>query len=147
MLDATRKSDIGFTLVFSARTKTPIRVVSVTLFSVWLTTAPAIFVTPAIAQNGDDYLKALNSEADNTSALSSQPNAQPTETPTPIEKNPLKDAFEKLLELELPATYKFYAKLNTKDQNKVVQTYAQAKKMSAASKLIFDLYFHSRANN
>ena len=95
---------------------------------------------PAIAAD-DDYLKALESEADDTGSL----NTKPTNNPTPAKsggvKNNDRENFEKLLEFELPSTYKFYTKLNAENQAKVIKRYNREKKMSAASKMIFDLYF------
>jgi len=103
----------------------------------------ALFVAlPAIAVD-DDYLKALESEADDTGTVNQNPTRNSQSGTTKSGKNNAKEDFEKLLEFELPSTYKFYTKLNPTDQNKVVRHYNQEKKMSSASKLIFDLYFES----
>ncbi|KPJ94530.1 MAG: hypothetical protein AMJ53_05065 [Gammaproteobacteria bacterium SG8_11] len=91
----------------------------------------------------EDYLKALESEADNTSSLNQKQSNNPTAAKSGGVKNSVKEDFEKLLEFELPSTYKFYTKLKTDDQIKVVKLYSREKKMSAASKLIFDLYFEN----
>jgi hypothetical protein len=95
---------------------------------------------PAIAAD-DDYLKALESEADDTGSLTTQQNNNPNPGKSNGVTNSAKEKFEKLLEFELPSTYKFYSKLNAEDQSKVIKRYNKEKKMSAASKLIFDLYF------
>ena len=97
---------------------------------------------PAIAAE-DDYLRALESEADNTSSLTKKQSNNPTAAKSSAAKSNGKENFEKLLEFELPSTYKFYTKLNPDDQIKVIKRYDQEKKMSAASKLIFDLYFQT----
>jgi hypothetical protein len=103
----------------------------------------ALFVTiPAFAAD-DDYLKALESEADDTGSLTQNPPNNPQNAASQGVKKSAKENFEKLLEFELPSTYKFYTKLTQADQYKVVKHYNKEKKMSAASKLIFDLYFES----
>ena len=91
----------------------------------------------------DDYLNALESEADDTGSMTQNPTNNPQNANSSAVKSSLKENFEKLLEFELPSTYKFYKKLAPDDQNKVVKLYDKEKKMSAASKLIFDLYFES----
>ena len=93
-----------------------------------------------------DYLDELNAEATDTGNLikqGKQNKNSPSEVNSSDVKSDIKEEFEKLLEFELPSTYKFYIKLPPQDQNKVIQTYSQNKKMSSASKMIFDLYFES----
>ncbi len=99
-------------------------------------------VLPAMAAD-DDYLKALESEADDTGSLTTKQTNNSQAASSNSGNNKAKENFEKLLEFELPSTYKFYKKLNPNDQSKVVRLYGKEKKMSSASKLIFDLYFES----
>lgn len=100
----------------------------------------ALFTSsPVIAVAVDeDYLKALESEADDTGSVAKKKPGNPQSAPSSVEG---KQEFEKLLEFELPSTYKFYTKLNADDQARVIHRYNQDQKMSAASKLIFDIYF------
>lgn len=104
----------------------------------WLITAGA-----PVSAAQDDYLKALESEARSTGSLTKKQNRAANTAKPSGASSKLKTDFEQLLEFELPSTFKFYSKLNSTDQIKVVQLYTQEKKMSAASKLIFDLYFDS----
>ena len=135
---------MGNLLVSNRISRTHKRILRALLLWTVLAVAPATVVfavAPAIAVD-DDYLKALESEADDTGSLTTNP----VNNPNPGNSNSnskAKENFEKLLEFELPSTYKFYTKLNANDQNKVVNHYSKEKKMSAASKLIFDLYFES----
>jgi hypothetical protein len=108
-------------------------------FTVWVSLA----AVPTMAVD-DDYLKALESEADNTGSLTTKQTSNPGPGKSANSggvKNSAKKNFEQRLEFELPSTYKFYTKLNAEDQAKVIKRYNKEKKMSAASKIIFDLYF------
>lgn len=98
-----------------------------------------LIVAPAV-HAADDYLDALEAEAGDTGRLNKNPKKN---VKSGGAKNDIKAKFEKLLEFELPSTYKFYIKLSPQDQDKVVKIYMQEKKMSTASKAIFDMYFES----
>jgi hypothetical protein len=140
MLDGVKSPCSGNLLIFTPIFKSHKRLL-------YALVVCALFTVPAIAAD-DDYLKALESEADDTGSLTQKPtNTQNATSPSSQDvkgvKNSAKENFEKLLEFELPSTYKFYTKLTPVDQNKVVRHYNQEKKMSTASKLIFDLYFES----
>lgn len=99
----------------------------------------ALFGAPTI-HAADAYLDALEAEASNTGKLDKNPKKN---VKSSSKKNDIKIKFEKLLEFELPSTYKFYTKLSPQNQDKVVKIYMQEKKMSTASKAIFDMYFES----
>jgi hypothetical protein len=138
MLDGVKSPCSGNLLIFTPTFKSHKR-----LFCS-LVVCALFAAVPAIAAD-DDYLKALESEADDTGSLTQNPANNPQNAAPPSQgvKNSVKENFEKLLEFELPSTYKFYTKLTPADQNKVVRHYNKEKKLSAASKLIFDLYFES----
>ena len=50
-------------------------------------------------------------------------------------------SFEQLLKFERPSTYRFYKRLDLNEKKLVLKDYNESKKISTASKLIFDLYF------
>ena len=139
MHDGVNQSCLGAIQIFARIRKTFSRIFPILI--IW-----ALFAGCPAAAVDDDYLKALESEADDTGSMAKKPlNSSPT-TANPAGANSgvnnnEKESFEKLLEFELPSTYKFYTKLNAQDQAKVITHYNQEKKMSAASKIIFDLYF------
>lgn len=137
MLYGNKKPYIGNTLVLIFSPTSKKRVFYALMVLVWFAAQSAIAAE-------DDYLKALESEADNTGSLitKKQTTVSPAVNSSRV-TSAAKENFEKLLEFELPSTYKFYTKLNPKDQIKVVTRYDQEKKLSAASKLIFDLYFEN----
>ena len=142
MVNGVKKPCMGNLLVSNHISRNHKRILRALLLWTVLAVAPATVVfavAPAIAVD-DDYLKALESEADDTGSLTIKPGNNPNAASS---NSKAKENFEKLLEFELPSTYKFYTKLNPNDQNKVVRHYSKEKKMSAASKLIFDLYFES----
>ena len=99
----------------------------------------------------DDYLLELQSEAENTSNLDrnkksknrnktqSKNSKKPKQNTTTAEPN--LDQFEQLLKFERPSTYRFYTRLELSEKKRVVKEYKSSKKISTASKLIFDLYF------
>jgi hypothetical protein len=95
----------------------------------------------------DDYLEALEAEAERTGNLDdsggvgTNTTTKTTTTKTKQVNQSTQKKFEQLLQFELPATYKFYNKLSEKNKALVVKTYTKDKKLSAASKKIFDLYF------
>jgi hypothetical protein len=136
MLDGVVKPCIGNVLIPSIISRKQKRIFCALIVSVLFAGSPAIAAE-------DDYLKALESEADDTGTLITKPSNNPQTGTAGAENNKVKENFEKHLEFELPSTYKFYTKLNPNDQNKVVRHYIEENKMSAASKLIFDLYFES----
>ena len=141
MLDGINQSDIEITSILTVQNKFLDRFVCLVLASILVTAGSLAFA----AQDENDYLKALESEAADTGTLPEPLNTQSAKTRSG--NNPAKANFEKLLKFELPATYKFYTKLASGDQDKVLEIYNQEKKMSAASKLIFDLYFDSTKKN
>lgn len=134
MVNGVKTPCIGSLLISSLISKNHKRILCA--FMVWALLA----VAPAMAVD-DDYLKALESEADDTGSVTTNSANNPQGSNSNSKNNKAKENFEKLLEFELPSTYKFYTKLNPNDQGKVVRLYGKEKKMSAASKLIFDLYF------
>jgi hypothetical protein len=133
MLENTKKSDIGITSIFSALIKKQKTIIN--LFIVY----SFVIMASQIAAAQDDKAHFNRPGTASAGSLPSKPDSQPVST-RPV-KNPAKIAFEKLLKFEIPATYNFYEKLSSRDQDKVVKTYNQEKKMSVARKLIFDLYF------
>jgi hypothetical protein len=140
MQDSVNKPCIRHVLIPTPISKA-LKRISLTLalwaFTVWVSLA----AVPTMAVD-DDYLKALESEADDTGTLTTKQNTNPGKSANPGGvKNSTKKNFEQLLEFELPSTYKFYTKLNAEDQAKVIKRYNKEKKLSAASKIIFDLYF------
>ncbi|WP_455205309.1 hypothetical protein [Kaarinaea lacus] len=106
------------------------------------------FVGTATAAD-DAYLDILEQEAESSARLSNNPSTsqkrRSTSKPKPAAANSInKDEqikFEQLLQFELPSTYRFYTKLSLEEQGKVVNVFVKDKKLSSASKLIFDLYF------
>lgn len=95
---------------------------------------------PAIAVD-DDYLKALETEANNTASMANKPSPKPRVLKASGLSNSARKNFENLLQFELPSTYTFYSKLTSEQQVSVIKHYIQEQKISSASKLIFDLYF------
>ena len=138
MFDRVKKPRIGNVLIPNLTSRSYKRIFCALI--VWVLSIGL----PATAAD-DDYLKALESEADDTGSLTTDSTGDPQSGATSNNgaNNKDKENFEQHLEFELPSTYKFYKKLNPNDQNKVVKHYSKDKKMSAASKLIFDLYFES----
>jgi hypothetical protein len=94
--------------------------------------------TSAVFAVDDDYLSELEEEASNLKS--------PGQNTAP-ENNKLKsqqDRFEHLLKFERPSTYHFYTKLSVGEKKKVITTFSKEKKLSVASKQIFDLYFEHK---
>lgn len=139
MQDSVNKSCYPHVLISTPISKA-LKRISLT-FALWgFTVWASLAAVPTMAVD-DDYLKALESEADNTGAMSTKQNAKPGNKANSGVKTSAKKNFEQLLEFELPSTFKFYTKLNAEDQAKVLKRYNKDKKLSAASKIIFDLYF------
>ena len=106
--------------------------------SVFLSSA-LIFIlatpTQTLAQD-DDYLKALEEEASASAKVKTKPQTKASK------KNlAFQERFEKILENERPATYRFYVKLSADAKSSVLKVYTKSKKISTASKKVFDLYF------
>ena len=84
--------------------------------------------------SADSYLDELEKEAVRSSKIIKKPKISKTK----LEKL---EQFTEMLKFERPATYKFFTKLSLEKKNQVLKTYSEDKKLSAASKKIFDLYF------
>ena len=118
----------------------------------------------------DAYLQELEAEAKKTSNFKAHSPKSKASSKTSIKKNakaaeikqqvkkpspvPIKSTqtnntskqdelkrFEQLLKFERPSTYHFYTRLDLKEKKLVLKDYNENKKISTASKLIFDLYF------
>jgi len=116
------------------------------------------FPTQIVAED-DAYLRELEAEANTLENLSDkQPQtSSKSTTKTKKSRNQSKkstakkgnlaktqaklDKFEQLLQFERPSTYRFYKRLDLSEKERVVHNYNNHKKISEASKLIFDLYF------
>lgn len=93
-------------------------------------------VVPGIGYSADDdYLKQLESEAQNSAKFNTNNANKPEKGRSHIKE------FEHLLKFERPSTYEFYQKLGQPSKQKVVETYYKEQSLSIASKKIFDLYF------
>ncbi len=96
---------------------------------------------PAQAFAKNDYLDALNSEADESSSFNNDENPQ-DKTPDIEISSADKVEFETRLKNELRNTFTIYRKLNEEQKTKVVEAYlANGKKLPVASRQIFNLYF------
>lgn len=110
-----------------------------------------IFNSGATAETSDDYLKALEAEAEAISLLPGD--AVASEDSSPVSNSSdekylkQKDAFEKELQQTLPNTYTIYRKLSSEKKAIVVETfYFNEMKMPVASRQIFNFYFNDRKN-
>jgi hypothetical protein len=95
--------------------------------------------TQTLAEN--DYLKELNSEADELSTFNN--GTSPKDENPSIEISPTdRVAFETRLKKELRNTFTIYLKLNEEQKKQVVESYvASGRKLPVASRQIFNLYF------
>lgn len=98
----------------------------------------SLFVCSPVIAADDDYLSALEQEANNLSQT------QKTAKPADKETKSQQARFEHLLKFERPSTYHFYTQLSVGEKKKVITTFKENKKLSVASKQIFDLYFEHK---
>ncbi|MDH5326723.1 MAG: hypothetical protein OEZ68_10095 [Gammaproteobacteria bacterium] len=106
--------------------------VKATSKTVWILAFTLLLSLPFSSQ-ADNYLDELEKEAQRSATKSN------AKLP-PVKAEKLQE-FTQLLKFERPATYKFFRKLSLENKSQVLATYGEDKKLSAASKKIFDLYF------
>ena len=114
--------------------------ISVFTISLLLIATPSI---PAFAVD-DAYLKALEVEAEKSAQVGDSTGnvngANKANSGIKINQKEMMQ-FETELKSTRPATYRFYQKLDEQDQTAVFVIYREDKKMTRASKTVFDLYF------
>lgn len=117
------------------------RVTAIATYSIkqWFFTAILILFLPlSSVASADSYLNELEQEAENSARVSN------SKVKISKEKQERLEKFSELLKFERPATFKFFKKLSLEKKSKVLTVYGPDKKLSAASKKIFDLYFDQK---
>lgn len=93
--------------------------------------------------NEDDYLKALEAEAESSSNVQNPDQAQAEEAPA--QDNGHRKEFEQRLAQQLPATFKTYRMLTDEQKRTVIDTYFEnGRNMPVATRVLFNLYFKVR---
>ncbi|MDH5327503.1 MAG: hypothetical protein OEZ68_05830 [Gammaproteobacteria bacterium] len=101
-----------------------------------LNSATTIFFLGLMVANplyADDYLDAVESEANSKVKSKTSPNHDPSKTEH-------REHMEMELKAKLPSTYKFYTKLSESNKAKVAKLHEINDDISAISKTVFDLY-------
>lgn len=103
---------------------------------VWLT---AIGVQGNVPAADDNYLKALEAEAENSAQVKEKQAAAAAQ----VQAKPksLQEEFEEQLKADRPNTFNFYEKLSPEDKATVLMTYKESHKLPAAARKVLDLYF------
>lgn len=100
--------------------------------------ASAVLLPMGSMASADSYLEELEQEAKKSAKVSSKKTKLSKTNQDKMER------FSQLLQFERPATFKFFKKLSLEKKTKVLDTYGTEKRLSAASKKIFDLYFEQK---
>ena len=99
-----------------------------------------ILATSALAAD-DDYLKALEVEAEKSAEVSNKKNkSNKNNSEVSIDQKKFKQ-FESALQSRRPATYKYYRQLNAEEKFLIFSIYQEDHKFTRASKVVFDIYF------
>ena len=110
-----------------------------------------LITTNAKAQTDDEYLKALEAEAESIAAIPSDTShiedSSANNNQADEEFRRQKESFENLLQKTLPSTFTIYRKLSPERKAVVVETYfSNEMKLPVASRQIFNFYFNDRNN-
>ena len=92
----------------------------------------------------DDYLKALEVEAEKSAHLNEKGDNTKKNKPVSILNKNEFIKFEKVLRASRPATYRFYKKLNKQDKTVIYSIYKEDHKLTRASKTVLDIYFNKK---
>lgn len=112
----------------------------INVVTVIISLALHVYPLSAMADSSDDYLNELEVEAQRSANVSKLSKSDIANNPN-LEKF---DTFTKMLKFERPMTFRFFLKLNKKQQQSIVDNFTKHKKISLASKNIFDLYFNNK---
>ena len=99
-----------------------------------------IYPLPTTAGSADDYLNELEVEAQRSANVRKTDKDKPTDDPA-LKKY---ETFSKILKFERPMTFRFFLKLDKQQQQTIAENFTKHKKISRASKKIFDLYFSKK---
>lgn len=105
-----------------------------------------IGINNVYADDAEDYLKELEVEAVKSATVSKEPQSGKSKKSGKGKDNSINtgkiEQFEQqLLLLGRPSTYRFFSKLTMDERQSIVEDYSKHKKLSRASRKIFDLYF------
>lgn len=102
-----------------------------------------IWANVANSNADDDYLKAMEVEAESSNTTQSTKTTSNVTTAEKELKQKQKQEFETRLNNELPTSYKSYRMLSEEKKQAVVSTYFDNKKnMPMATRVLFNLYFN-----
>lgn len=105
-----------------------------------------VSLSPAnVAAVDDDYLRALEIEAEKSALVSKKPKSTNSKSKpaASADKKEFKQ-FEQAMQSRRPAIYRFYKKLDTEEKSIIFSIYQEDHKFTRASKVVFDLYFDQK---